>query len=685
MAELGKAYVQIIPSAKGISGAISKELGGDAAQAGTAAGKTFGSSMVSAFGKIVAAVGVGKMFKSALDEAGDLQQSFGGLDTIYGDAADAAKAFAKDAAEMGISANDYAEQAVSFGAALRQSYGGDTVAAAEAANEAIKSMADNSAKFGTDIGSIQNAFQGFAKQNYTMLDNLKLGYGGTKTEMERLLKDATALSGIDYNIDNLGDVYKAIGVIQEELGVAGVAAEEAKTTLTGSFGAMRAAAKNLLGNIALGEDITENLAEVSDAVVTWARNLLPLIGNVFKSLPKLLSSILSAAVKALGSLGANAQNIAQVGVDILTRLIEGIISAVPQLVGAAVQIVSALGQALMSVDWLGLASQLLTSLRSALDSTAGSVFSVDTSIISSILQGITNALPGLLSASVEIITNLVTGILQDLPQLITTAGELIKQFFEAIITNAPTLLSAGVELLLNVINGIIESLPDIAAAAIQVVGDLLKTFLENAPDLIEGGVELVINLISGLIESIPDVIAAAGEIADAIWNKLAEIDWIGLGVAIIEGIINGLLSLLDWLWSIVEDIGQGIYDGFCWILGIESPSKVMADAAKWIPAGIAEGITDNASVVEDALDSIRTEAVAGITAISTQAAGSYAGAQPGGANSDVLDALRGIAEQQTEVNVTLEGDAAGVFKLVKQENYKTTKATGYNLLAMARA
>ena len=198
MADLGQAYVQIIPSAKGISGAISSIIEPEATSSGKSAGINIGSAIKAA----IAAAGIGEALKSALEAGGNLQQSFGGLDTLYGDAAKAAKEYAVEAAQAGISANSYAEQAVSFGAALKSAFGGDTVKAAEAANVAILDMADNSAKMGTDITSIQTAYQGFAKQNYTMLDNLKLGYGGTKAEMERLLADAEKLSGVKYNIDN---------------------------------------------------------------------------------------------------------------------------------------------------------------------------------------------------------------------------------------------------------------------------------------------------------------------------------------------------------------------------------------------------------------------------------------------------------------------------------------------------
>lgn len=298
---LGTAYVQIVPKAEGIKGSITNTLGGEAESAGTSLGGKVGSFAK----KAIIAAGIGavavKGIKAALDEGAKLQQSyFGGLDTLYGDAADAARAYAREASAAGISMNDYAEQAVSFGAALKNAFGGDVAKAAEAANTAIMDMADNSAKMGTDISSVQMAYQGFAKQNYTMLDNLKLGYGGTKTEMERLLADAEKLTGIEYNIDNLGDVYEAIHVIQGELGLTGVAAAEASTTFSGSFNAMKASVQNLLGSLAVGENVGPAMQQLATSVSTFFfGNFIPMIGTLVQSLPPAILAFLQTGLPLL--------------------------------------------------------------------------------------------------------------------------------------------------------------------------------------------------------------------------------------------------------------------------------------------------------------------------------------------------------------------------------------------------
>ena len=301
MATLGTAYVQIVPTAKGIKGSISNALGGEAEAAGTDAGTKIGGFAKKALAKAAIAGAVIATVKGALDEGAKLQQSYlGGVDTLYGAAAENVRAYAREAAQAGISMNTYSEQAVSFGAALKKAYGGDVTKAAEAANTAIMDMADNSAKMGTDITSVQMAYQGFAKQNYTMLDNLKLGYGGTKTEMERLLADAEKLTGVEYNIDNLGDVYSAIHAIQGELGLTGVAAAEATTTLSGSFGAMKAAWQNLLGSLALGQNIAPAMSQLMTSVSTlFFNNFLPMIGTLIKSLPGAIFTFLQVGLPLL--------------------------------------------------------------------------------------------------------------------------------------------------------------------------------------------------------------------------------------------------------------------------------------------------------------------------------------------------------------------------------------------------
>ena len=293
--ELGKAYVQIIPSARGITGMIQKEMGGEVASAGVSSGKSLGSSLIGALKGAIAAAGIGKAIGAALSEGAALQQSLGGIDTLFKASAEKVKGFANEAYKTtGLSANAYMENVTGFSASLLQSLGGDTDKAADIANMAMIDMSDNANKMGTSMDSIQVAYQGFAKQNYTMLDNLKLGYGGTKQEMQRLLADAEKLTGVKYDINNLSDVYQAIHAIQENLDITGTTAKEAASTFSGSFESMKAAAQNVLGKLALGENILPSLQALAETTSTFLfNNFFPMIGNIMSGLGVVISEGLS--------------------------------------------------------------------------------------------------------------------------------------------------------------------------------------------------------------------------------------------------------------------------------------------------------------------------------------------------------------------------------------------------------
>lgn len=299
--EIAQAYVQLIPSARGITGKIQSILNPEASAAGQSAGQSLGSSLVSVMTKVIAAAGIGKAFSAAISEGAALQQSLGGIETLFKGSADKVKGYANEAYKTtGLSANAYMENVTGFSASLLQSLGGDTNKAAETANMAMIDMSDNANKMGTSMESIQMAYQGFAKQNYTMLDNLKLGYGGTKQEMERLLNDAQKLTGVKYDINNLSDVYNAIHAIQENLDITGTTAKEAASTFSGSFESMKAAAQNVLGKLALGENILPSLHALLKTTSTFLfDNFLPMVGNIFSGLGLVLTEGISQIASQL--------------------------------------------------------------------------------------------------------------------------------------------------------------------------------------------------------------------------------------------------------------------------------------------------------------------------------------------------------------------------------------------------
>ena len=591
MPDLGTAYVQIVPSAQGIKGSISKVLNGEAESSGKSAGGKIGSSLVGAIKRVVAVAALGKVIKDSFTAGGQLEQSFGGLETIYGNAADAAKDYAKAAASAGISANDYAEQAVSFGASLKQAFSGDVVAAAEAANTAIMDMADNSAKMGTDISSIQAAYQGFAKQNYTMLDNLKLGYGGTKTEMERLLKDAEKLSGVKYDISNLGDVYDAIHVIQGELGLTGVAANEAKTTLTGSAQAMKASWKNFLAALTTGEGLSNAISSLGENIGNFASNVLRMLKNVTKQMPMFLKSLFtSLAPKFLTA-----------GVDLVVEFAEGLKTGIPQMIERGRELLNDFVNSLQNGD----------NLERLLDAAL--------SIVGSIAKGIIQAIPLLLQAAVvffaklvnyignkvsqfaengrQIISNIVSGLQEKGSNLLSKIGELITGLVAAAKAKAAEFIERGKEFISNMIAGIAAKLGDIVASISALLTEVLKAIADKMSQFLTKGKEIVAQIIAGISAKISEAKAKAKEVINSIkeaFTSAVSGAFTGIGSNIISGVIGGMSSMLSAAISKARSIIQSIKDAMKGEAEIESPSKLFArEVGQWIPAGIAMGIDEN--------------------------------------------------------------------------------------------
>ena len=489
-ANIGNAYVQIVPKAEGISSKIGSLIGGDAKNAGKNAGQDagngFGSSLMKVLGGLAIGATVTAGFKAALDEGGKLQQSYGGLETIYGDAAEAAKKYAKEAAQAGISANDYAENAVSFGASLKQAFEGDTAKAVEAANTAILDMTDNAAKMGTPIENIQNAYQGFAKGNYTMLDNLKLGYGGTKEEMQRLLTDAEKLTGVKYDMSNLGDVYAAIHAIQGDLGLTGVAAAEASETFSGSFEAMKASAANLLGALALGEDVTPMMSTFIKSIGTFVfGNLIPMIGTVVKSLPAALSSAISTGLPILQKEAPK----------MLNTIVRGIQTNLPKLIA------------------MGL--KLLTSIQQGITSNLPTLMTTAANIITSVGAWITANLPIIIDKGKLLLFNMIDGIMGALPQLATAASNIITSIANFLAANLPTIGEKGGQMLQVLATKIISSIPQVIAAAAKIAVAISKALIKIAPIALKAAVSMIKSLVSGIKNGAASCLSAAKGLVDA--------------------------------------------------------------------------------------------------------------------------------------------------------------------------
>lgn len=416
---LGTAYVQVVPSAQGIKGSLTEAMGGEASSAGIASGKGFAAGLKGMLLKAGIGAAVVGAFKATIDEGAKLQQSYiGGLETLYGEKGAAImREYAKEASAAGISMNDFSEQAVSFGAALKQSFGGDTKKAAEAANTAILDMADNAAKMGTPLEQIQTAYQGFAKGNYTMLDNLKLGYGGTKEEMQRLLEDAQKISGVEYDMSNLGDVYEAIHVIQTDLGLTGVAANEASQTLSGSFDAMKAAAANFMGSLALGENVVPALQTLLSSVGTFLTgNLFPMVGTIIRGLPPVIVSLVRENLPVL------LDNI----VSVVTELASQLKSRAEGITAERVREWATTTGAKLVTSAFELIKKFATGLLTQLPTIISSIGKIGLAIV----QGLGQAIWPKITAAAQGIKEKFMAPIETLKQKVSDIVEKIKGFFK---------------------------------------------------------------------------------------------------------------------------------------------------------------------------------------------------------------------------------------------------------------
>ena len=549
--ELAKAYVQIVPSTRGIQGSISQALGGEAA----AAGKSAGSSIVGAIRNAIITAGIGKALSATLTEGADLEQSIGGVETLFKTSADKVKAAAAEAYRTaGMSANEYMELATSFSASLLQSTAGDTAKAADIADMAMQDMSDNANKMGSNMEDIKNAYQGFAKQNYTMLDNLKLGYGGTKEEMQRLLADAQKITGVKYDISSLSDVYSAIHVIQGELDITGTTAQEAATTLSGSFAAMKAAGKNVLAALTLGQDLGPALDALAQTFTTWLTgNLLPAVWNILSALPGALVTFVQALAPQLTA----------ALLEFLPGLQAGMAQGLPQMLEAAGQMVT----------------QLCTGIQAAFPR----MIETGGQALAQLISGLSAALPQLAQMGLELLSTLVNTLVQNLPQLLTTGGQA----------------------LLTLLEGISQTLPQILPMAARTVLTMVTGILQNLPQILQAGVQVIASLIRGIGEAAPGIIDAAFEVVDMLWDTVTSIDWVQLGKDIIAGMINGIGAMGGALWDAAANVARGALDSIKNFFGIASPSKVMRDqVGRWLPAGIALGMLANTRPLRSAMDSL---------------------------------------------------------------------------------
>lgn len=541
--ELAKAYVQIVPSADGIQGSISHIMGGEASSAGESAGTLLGTKLVGTLKKVIAAAGIGKVISDSLNLGGALQQSIGGIETLFGAGGRSIEEYAKSVGKsvdavkdeyaslmqsqqtvfdnaaqayrtVGLSANEYMEQTTSFAASLLSSVSKDTNAAAQLANMAMVDMADNANKMGTDMASIQNAYQGFAKQNYTMLDNLKLGYGGTQAEMQRLLTDAEKLSGVHYELGNLADMYSAIHVIQTDLDITGTTAKEAATTLTGSFAAMKAAAQNVLGDWSTGADLTAPMQALADTARTFLQgNLLPMIGNVLAGIPQLVYGLVPEVL--------------QTGTELVSSLAAGFAQGIPAFLSTVLP-------------------QLL-SFTEELRANAGQF----------------------VDAGLNCITQLLNGLIAGLPQLIAYVPDIIINIAGIINDNMPKILAQGISIIVQLIAGIIQAVPSLLANWKKILQAVLSVI--SAINWLNIGKNILTSVANGVKS---------------------------MGSSMLTAFKGGFSSALSWIKSLPAQAvkwGKNLIQGF--IKGLTGKGNVVSNAATAVTAGIS--LAETASGKQD--------------------------------------------------------------------------------------
>ncbi|HGS0064966.1 TPA: PblA, partial [Streptococcus pneumoniae] len=641
--ELGKAYVQIIPSAKGISGMIQKEMGGEVASAGVSAGESLGSKMMGAVSGVIAAAGIGKAIGASINEGAALQQSLGGVETLFKDSADKVKGFANESYKTtGLSANAYMENVTGFSASLLQSLGGDTDKAAETANMAMIDMSDNANKMGTSMESIQLAYQGFAKQNYTMLDNLKLGYGGTKQEMQRLLADAEKLTGVKYDINNLSDVYSAIHTIQENLDITGTTAREAATTFTGSFESMKSAAQNVLGKLSLGEDIQPALQALMETTSTFLfGNLIPMIGNILKQIPILilggikgvfsgifgegLGSIMGSIVTALGSAFLAFKAFSTVS---------GLLSGIPAVLTTIKTAVTGLFT-VMSANPIGIAIAAIAGLTAGLvyfftqTETGRQIWSSFVAWIKQAWQGIADFFVNLWSGISEGASTLWDGVVTAWNAVVTFFSDLWVRIQEAasvawtaITTAVMAIVQPFIDGFMNIWNNISDGLTQIWEG-IKMIFQGVWEFIKS---IFLGAILIIINLVIGnfnqlgadlslIWKGIKNSISMIWEGIKTYFSGVVDVI-VGYGIAIFEN----FSTTLSTIWKGLSAAGKAIFDSFAQILSniwntIKSVASSAWEGLKSTVLGLIDGLVQGAKNAWESMKQGVRDLVSNVTSI----------------------------------------------------------------------
>lgn len=490
-----------------------------------------------------AATATAALVKSAVTAYSDYEQLVGGVETLFKDSASEVQKYAANAYQTaGLSANEYMETVTGFSASLLQSLDGDTKAAAEKANVAITDMSDNANKMGTSMESIQNAYQGFAKQNYTMLDNLKLGYGGTKEEMQRLLEDAEKLSGQKFDLSSYADIVDAIHVVQTEMGITGTTAKEAATTIQGSVNMTKAAWKNLVVGIADDtQDFDVLVNNFVDSVTTAGENILPRVEIALKGVGTLVEKLAPVIAKTVPNIvSTTLPSMIKAGTSMIRALLDGLLKAVPELIPCFKDIINQLIEVI--VDNLPLIIEAAVTIAGA------------------IVSGLVEALPDILDAGIELIQSLAQGLTNGIPTILSTAITIVSQLASTLIQNVPQIVQTGIQLLLGLANGILQAVPQLLQELPGIITQMVENILSCIPMIIECGIELLTSLVDALPQIIDTIVSVLPEIISSIIEALlSHIDEIiQAGVKLLVALIDALPQIIDTICKALPQIIEAI-------------------------------------------------------------------------------------------------------------------------------
>lgn len=605
--------------------------------------------------------------KQAVDNFAEFEQLEGGVKKLFGD--DTAQAVIDNAnkafSTAGMSANEYMDTVTSFSASLISGLNGDTAKAAQISDQAIRDMSDNANTFGTDISMIQNAYQGFAKGNFTMLDNLKLGYGGTKEEMLRLVKDAGVVEDSVKSIDDVSfdKIIEAIHITQENMNIAGTTAKEASYTIEGSVGSMKSAWQNMLTGMADENANFEQLASnfigtliTEDGQGGVIGQLVPRIATVITGmstalqtmLPQLIQAVVPIIQQNLPIIMEAVQNALQTILQVLPQVIPVIADLIPQIVSTLVSLLP---------DIINAGIQILLGLIQGISDSIPQLIAMLPEIIATIVDVLIQNLPQIIDTGMELLVGLIEGLTEAIPKLINYIPTIISTIVKVLIQNLPKIVDSAVKIMVALINGLIQSLPQLIAMTPRIILTIVQTLIQNLPQIIQGGVKIIASLISGLVQSLGNLLTNAKKIGSTILQAIADIPkkMIDTGKNLVRGIWDGIIGSLDWIKSKISGWVGNVTGFIKNLFGINSPSKLFRDEiGENLALGIGEGFSDEMKTVSQQMGDAIPKSFDVETSIN-----SVAGARTSAAPYDNM--VSAFKQALSEMKIELDDEVAGKF------------------------